>query len=85
MKKRPLKKRILDWLTLHLGVPLIYFTFRLIGFTLRRGCEGEHEAFYSRIREGGRLIVAFWHGDCFYLSLELLKVLEHQENGGGNQ
>jgi lysophospholipid acyltransferase (LPLAT)-like uncharacterized protein len=69
--ERPLKKRILDKLALHLGVPLIYALFKTIGWTLRFKEFFPSEALWNDVHEKGkRYVFAFWHGDCMPMSYE---------------
>jgi lysophospholipid acyltransferase (LPLAT)-like uncharacterized protein len=70
---RPWRKRALDWLTLNVGVPLIYLFVRLLSLTVRWRAVGDVE-FYKRTRGSGA-VVAFWHGDSYYLSQEMRKAL----------
>lgn len=66
-----LKRRVLDWVTLQIGIPLAYGLFRAIGWTLRHGREGDDERFHSALDEGKRFVFAFWHGDSFLMAHEM--------------
>ena len=67
-------------MTLHLGIPLLYVLFRLIDLTLRKRYEGEHKTFCSMPKEGRRVIVAFWHGDSFYMAHEIPKITKYHRH-----
>lgn len=59
------KRKISHFLLLHIGVPLLYLFFRLIGWTLRFSDEGDWPNLLKRSREGRRWIAACYHGDSF--------------------
>lgn len=67
------KRTLTQYLALHLAVPLIYFLYRLIGFTLRR--RGDPSHFYSAIAHGQRFVAAFWHDDSLHMAIEMQNVL----------
>jgi len=75
---RPLCKRILDSLALHVGMVVVSLLFRLNRLTLRRIREAEHESFYADLEAGGDgCIFAFWHGDSYYMADEMRSVYKY--------
>lgn len=68
MSERPLKKRILDWLAMHVGVPLAYLLFRVINLTGKRVVEDK--GMFESIVQGKRYVYAFWHCDSFHVCSE---------------
>lgn len=74
---RPLRKRLLDWLTLHLGIPIAYAIFRLICLTLRHRSQGPDAAFFQTMAQGRGHLAAFWHGDSFLMAKEMFRVYRY--------
>jgi hypothetical protein len=67
----PLRKRIKQWLTLRIGLPLGYALFRLIRLTWRHRRIEQAEPFI--LGPGGPKLcaVAFFHGDLLYIAHEM--------------
>jgi lysophospholipid acyltransferase (LPLAT)-like uncharacterized protein len=74
--ERPLKKRILDKLALHVGVPLIHALFKVIGWTLRFEEFIPSETLWGDAQQkGARYVFAFWHGDCMSMTYEASRMV----------
>ena len=74
---RPLKKRIGDWMALHVGIPIAYAMFRLICMTLRHRSEGPDAAYFETMADGRGHVAAFWHGDAFLMAQEMFRVYDY--------
>jgi lysophospholipid acyltransferase (LPLAT)-like uncharacterized protein len=77
-KKRALKKRIGDWMMLHVAVPILYVAARLIWATQRHRHLGDYETYLQKNAEQERFVVAFWHGDIFYMAPLMMR---HRHEG----
>ena len=47
---------------------------------LLAGYEGEPEAFFAMPKDGRRLLVAFWHGDSFYLAQDIPQITKYHRH-----
>lgn len=67
---RKLKKRLLNWFALHIGVRIGFWIFTVIGWTLRTQKSGYAERVIATLESGQRYVAAFWHGDIVMIALE---------------
>jgi lysophospholipid acyltransferase (LPLAT)-like uncharacterized protein len=75
------RKQLMNSVARHVGVPLIYGVFRLVGLTLRHRRGGNTDSLNRYVAAGGRSAAAFFHGDSFVLAHEFRQMRRRGEGG----
>jgi len=66
-------RQIHYWVAYHIGTPLAYTLFRLLGLMLRHRQAGHIEEIRRQLDQGQRYVAAFYHGDSVLMAWEMLR------------